>query len=45
MKFLIGVLAVRFIIELFSNKNKNAEVNNTGMFSNNVRHPAEFLLR
>lgn len=45
MKFLLGVLAVRFIVELFSNKNKNAVVPNSGVKNNNVRHPAEFTLR
>lgn len=45
MKFLLGVLAVRFIVKLFSNKDKNAGMQNNGMTSSNVRHPAEFTLR
>lgn len=45
MKFILAVLAVRFVAELFSPKNKNAAILNGGVHNSNVRHPAEFLLR
>lgn len=45
MKFLLSVLTVRFIIGLFSQKDKNAVVQDSGLISSDVRHPAEFTLR
>lgn len=45
MKFLLSVLAVRFIVELFSQKDKNAAAINSGVMNKNIRHPAEFMLR
>lgn len=45
MKFLIGVLVVRFLIEAVSKKDKNANVHKGDMKNSNVRHPAEYELR
>ncbi|MEK7226329.1 MAG: hypothetical protein AAB221_11660 [Bacteroidota bacterium] len=45
MKFLIGVLFLRFLIEAISKKENKSSVQNNEMNYNNVRHPAEFELR
>ena len=45
MKFLLSVLAVRFIVELFSKEHTNAAITEIGVKGSNVRHPAEFMLR
>lgn len=44
MKFLIAVLAIRYLVNVLSrngNRNKESETNNNEL----VRHPAEYLLR
>jgi hypothetical protein len=44
MKFLLAVLTLHFVVELFNSKKKvsNEKVNVPG---DSVRHPAEFILR
>lgn len=44
MKFLLAVLAVHFVVELFSSK-KKVTVDEVKMPNDIVRHPAEFELR
>jgi hypothetical protein len=44
MKFLLVVLAVHFVVELFSSKKKVKE-NEVRMPNDIVRHPAEFEVR
>lgn len=45
VKFLIGVLLVRFLLEAVSKKDKNANVHKADVKNSNVRHPAEYELR
>jgi hypothetical protein len=44
MKFLMIVLAIRFIAELVSNKRKNNN-NDANVMNEKIIHPAEFALR
>jgi hypothetical protein len=44
MKFLLAVLAVHFVVELFSSK-KKVNANEVNVLNDTVRHPAEFELR
>ena len=45
MKFIMMVLAIRFIAELIGNKRKNINVNVKDQKDETVRHPAEYGLR
>jgi len=45
MKFLLITLAIRFIIELFSNKSKTGHEAKNDETNELVRHPAEYELR
>lgn len=45
MKFLLIVLAIRFVIEVLTRKEKNKEVQVNAGKNINVRHPAERELR
>ncbi|MBL7746402.1 MAG: hypothetical protein JNM19_03145 [Chitinophagaceae bacterium] len=45
MKFLMIVLAIHTIVEMISNKRKNAEQNMADEMNEKVLHPAEFMLR
>jgi hypothetical protein len=45
MKFLIGVLIIRFLIETVSKKENKSSVQKSGVNNNSVRHPAEYALR
>ena len=45
MKFIMTVLAIRFIAELIGNKRKNINVNVKDQKDETVRHPAEYGLR
>ncbi|MBK7291734.1 MAG: hypothetical protein KBF82_13570 [Chitinophagaceae bacterium] len=45
MKFLLVVLAIRFIVELISNKRKENKNSDAEVLNKNIRHPAEYQLR
>lgn len=45
MKFLMIVLAIHAVVEMFSNKRNNAEENKADEMNEKVLHPAEFMLR
>ncbi len=45
MKFLIAVLAVRFLISVLASKENKGNVQNSGVSRQKVHHPAEFEVR
>lgn len=45
MKFLLAVLTVHFVVELFSSKKRANGENEVKVPNDIVRHPAEFELR
>ena len=45
MKFIMVVLAVRFIAEVIGNKRKSIKDDNQAAMNELVRHPAEYRLR
>lgn len=45
MKFIMMVLAIRFVAELINNKIKSNKADRTAEANEEVRHPAEYRLR
>lgn len=45
MKFLMIVLAIHAVLEMISNKRKEAEANKANEMNEKILHPAEFILR